>query len=553
MSPRSLALLLGTYATLLLIACLAVRARVSLRAIPEGEQVVVATRWLEGKRLARAVRPATPPGNDGVVVEEIAVAEAPLSSGASLAFAMVGGRDGIASELDGVTAYVTVDDLLAAQAYDTAAAPLDPSLGVGVDRALLLRLLATEHGVAPDDVARRARLRRVRFERRAREDAAPRVTGASLTRARAERAAMDAARYLAGTVEPSGRYRYLVDATRDTTLPGYNWPRHAGATYFLAQAATHFDHASLRDAALRAARVLRDEVTVACGDHACIADDDEATVGASALALLAFAQIAESGLDRSYSFPARRLAAFLRAQQRDDGELMHVYDRAARRPVDVQRMYFTGEAALALGRAHRITGDSADLTAASRALSHLARRGWTFFGSRYYFGEEHWTCQAAAELWDRAPDAAAFDLCLRWHAYQQRLQHDDGDSPYDADGSFGFGPFVSPRVTAASSRGEAAAAALAVLDRDGRALGDRTPETVARLDDELRRAVAFVVRAQLAPGPSHLFARPYAVHGGVPGSLVDLRLRNDYAQHAGSMILGWLAHDAHVARSHGSP
>lgn len=80
---------------------------------------------------------------------------------------------------------------------------------------------------------------------------------------------------------------------------------------------------------------------------------------------------------------------------------MHVYDRTARRPVDEQLLFFSGEATLALARAHRITHDAADLEAARRALSYLVGPAWNFFGNRYYFGEEHWTCQAVEELWDR--------------------------------------------------------------------------------------------------------------------------------------------------------
>jgi hypothetical protein len=280
-----------------------------------------------------------------------------------------------------------------------------------------------------------------------------------------------------------------------------------------------------------------------CGPHKCIADGPEADVGSSALALVAFAEIVRTGIDASYRASAIELARFLRAQQRPDGELQHLYDRAAGKPIDKQFLYFTGEAALGLARAHAITNDPEDLRAATRALSRLSGSGWSFFGSRYYFSEEHWTCQAVADLWERAPDPEALAFCLRWHEYQRRLQRVDGDSAFDADGSFGFGPFVTPRVTPVSSRGEAAAAALAVMKRDAAAGGGSSADharTVALLDDELRRAIAFVMRAQLRPGPSHLFVRPESVRGAVPGSAVDLPLRIDYAQHAGSMMIRWL-------------
>jgi hypothetical protein len=60
---------------------------------------------------------------------------------------------------------------------------------------------------------------------------------------------------------------------------------------------------------------------------------------------------------------------------------------------------------------------------------------------------------------------------------------------------------------------------------------------------ELDRALAFVLRSQLHPGPAHLFADPVAVRGAVPGSPVDWQLRIDYPQHAGSMMLRWLEVD----------
>ena len=142
-----------------------------------------------------------------------------------------------------------------------------------------------------------------------------------------------------------------------------------------------------------------------------------------------------------------------------------------------------------------------------------------------------------SDLWDRARDADALAFCLRWHEYQRRLQREAGDSAFDAEGSFGFGPFVTPRVTPASSRGEAAAAALDVVKRDPSA---SARATAVLLEDELRRAIAFVLRAQLRPGPRHLFARPEDVAGAIPGSAVDLQLRIDYAQHAGSMMIRWL-------------
>jgi hypothetical protein len=237
------------------------------------------------------------------------------------------------------------------------------------------------------------------------------------------------------------------------------------------------------------------------------------------------------------------LAAFLRSQQRADGEFMHRYDRDAGRPIDVQGLYYSGEAALALSRAHLVSGDARDLDAASRALARLVGADWSFFGSRYYFGEEHWTCQVMDDLWSRAPDPQALDFCLRWQAYQRRLQFGPGDTPYDADGAYGAGPLVTPRLTPVGSRSEAGIATLDAAKRAGISPGER-----AELERQMRRALAQLLRHQLRPRlrPSqrHLFADPEAIDGAMPGSEVDWQLRIDYAQHTGSALIRWLDLDS---------
>lgn len=541
MRLEALLRLLGAYAILLAIACLGVRSWASLAPIPPEKRTIVTSHWSNGRLASRTVRDAggptpAPSAEGGSDVEEIAIAESPLFLSKSLfPLSLVSGLDGLRADIDGKTIWITTDDLLSAQAYDRAASFLDPSLGMGTRRDVVMGLIASRGNVAEGDIEKRAVVRRVRWERKViGANPPPRITKDNLDPKNIRTAISDAAQFLARNVDGLGRYRYIIEATTDATVAGYNWPRHAGTTYFLAQAAALLDDPLVRYSCLRAAAAMRDQMTMACGDNKCIAEDNEASVGASALALIAYAEIVRTNADGSYRKDAAELAKFLRSQQRADGELMHFYDRANKKPIDVQVMYFTGEAALALSRMHRISGDPEDLKAAARALANLSGKGWSFFGSRYYFAEEHWTCQAVADLWDRARDEKALDFCLRWHEYQRRLQHEDGDSPFDGDGSFGFSPLVTPRITPASSRGEAAVAALEVVKKEG------DTKTAALLEDELRRALAFVMRAQLRPGPHHLFARPDVTRGGFPGTAVDYQLRIDYAQHAGSMMIRFL-------------
>ncbi len=265
-------------------------------------------------------------------------------------------------------------------------------------------------------------------------------------------------------------------------------------------------------------------------------------MGSVALSILAFVEIARTKLDAGYALLVPELAAFLRAQQRPDGEFMHLYDRGARTPIDTQLLYYSGEAAFALARAHSLLGDGRDLEAAKRALAHLVGGAWTFFGSRYYWGEEHWTCQAMSDLWERAPlSGSALRFCLDWEAFNRGLQYGPGETEFDADGAYGFGPLLTPRLTPVGSRSEAGIATLDAARRAGVASRELAP-----LEQQMRRSLALLLRHQFRmrdsqPSPNqHLLSEPSAVDGAMPGSEVDWQLRIDYAQHAGSAMVRWL-------------
>ncbi len=554
-----LAWVLAAWATATFVACVVVRQTFALVSVDAsgGGHRVIATVWSAGERVERAalaragdrdplLDAALAVHPDATLVYESVVAEAPVPLRPEAAFALsfVPGRDGFAVTVGDRTEYLTPDELLSRQAYDKGVEV--PSLGfkAGVDVTLALAILADRFGLTVPDLLERARIRRVRMVRSIPgEPPRPAVTPATLTDADVRDAALAAARFLARGVDARGRFRYLVDAPSNRTLPGYDWPRHAGATYFLAQAAALSHDPELASAALRTARWLRDEAMVSCGAHRCIGDDRVVDVGSTALAVIAFAEIAQAKLDPGYAAIVPELTAFLRAQQRPDGEFMHEYDRTQRRPIDIQLLYYTGEAALALSRANTLLRDPADLSAASRALAHLVGSGWRFFGSRYYFGEEHWTCQAMDDLWDRAPDAGALDFCLRWQAYNRKLQYADKESPYDAEGTYGFGPVVTPRLTPVGSRCEAGIATLDAATRAARATSGPPPassDELSALALQMRRSLAVLLRHQLRPGARHLFAAPDAVEGAMPASEVDWQLRIDFAQHTGSAFIRWL-------------
>jgi hypothetical protein len=532
---------LSAWALATAIACAFVHRTFSLD-IDEGHpRAVIASVWQNGRLLARALGPdaslrAALDANPGAtLVQENVVAEGPVVTWSedALALSFVPGHDGIEATLGGRTVYLTPDDLLARQAYDRGISIAAVQLTAGVDVPLALSLLSEELGTTARELLDRGILRRIRVVRV--KPVATAVTAGALTPGDVRSFVLAAGRYLARGVDGDGRFRYLVDAPTNRTLPGYDWPRHAGATYFLAQVASLSGDPEIAWAALRAAGWLRDRAVVSCGDRRCVGGGPVADLGSTALTVLAFVEIARTGLDPGYALVVPELTAFLRSQQRSDGEFMHLYDRGTRSPIDTQLLYYSGEAAFALSRANGLLHDGRDLEASTRALAHLVGGAWSFFGSRYYWGEEHWTCQAMDDLWDRAPSPSGLTFCLEWQTYNRRLQYGPGETAFDADGAYGFGPLLTPRLTPVGSRSESGIATLEAARRAGIPAAD-----LEALSGQIRRSLALLVRHQLRGDQCYVCADPAAVDGAMPGSEVDWQLRIDYAQHAGSAMIRWL-------------
>jgi hypothetical protein len=513
---------------------------------PRRDGLVFVSLWREGKLVTRAELhegDALPESlavalmqGGGSIVREKVEADAPVWTQPEMLFSMsfVAGRDGASATLDGKTVYATPDDLLVRQLYDRGMPIAGPEVAIGVDVEGLMWLLAQKLNVHPDEVWNRGAIRRVRMSRSI--DGVtppPRVTAETLTRARADEAALAAARYLARNVTEDGHFRFMVEATTNATLPGYGWPRHAGSTSFLVQAAVASGDPELRAAAVRAAGLLRTSL-LDCGNEKCVGDTDVVDLGSSALGLLAFDELVRHHLDDAFLPEVLTLTRFLRRMQRPDGEFMHRFDRRTNTPIDIQLQYFSGEASFALALAHQVTHDPLDLEAAKRGLAYQVSPATSFFGDRYWYGEAHWECQALEALWDVAPDRRALSFCLRWSAFQRVISQREGDGELDLDGAIGLGPLPPARLPMIAGRTEGVRATLQTARKAG-----VDPQEVELLRWQVRRALALMVRHQLPGELAHLMVDPAAMQGAIPGSPVDLRVRVDFVQHAGHALLGF--------------
>lgn len=453
--------------------------------------------------------------------------------------------EGVSIALGDRSAYLTPDEITSRGLWDSAIKTPIPDLTFGLSPTKIAERLAKELGASPADILERGAFSRFAAGTIA-ADAYPREEAVTL--ASLERGARESAKFLLRHQLPSGRFVYRYDASRDRERKGsgYSLPRHAGTAYFLAQAGRVLRMPEAREGARLALAWVRRVAFRHCGGErlGCVARDDFPDMGAAALTALAAAELLAGGDDPEVRDMLEQLTAFVRSMQRKDGELMHVYDLRAQKPIDVQKMYYSGEAAVALLASHRVLHDERDLVAVRPLMQHLTGAGWSFFGSRYFYGEEHWTCQAVAAAADRIQVPGGLDFCLRWLSYQHALMYRKGETPWPVAGAIGVGPVIVPRLTSVASRVEAGAPIYALAlksDRD-----------VAELRAQMHAHLELLMRMRWAPGPAHLFRDPEAALGGVPATQASLEVRNDFVQHAGSAMLAW-AERFYLSGAHARP
>jgi len=439
--------------------------------------------------------------------------------------------DGLAATLDGEHAYITPDELRAEGAYDGGVPTPIPDLSIGVAVDGLVSRLARSLGHDVEALESRGEVERLRVTTLVR-DAYPRETAPTERELRL--AAREGAQFILRHMKADGRYTYIYDGRtgRDRGGP-YNVPRHAGTSYFLSLVGRLDDMPEARAGARRALMWLRARVQRCGGDDrwCVVGEDGRVELGSSALATIATADYLAGGDDPELRPMLDGLTAFLRAQQRPDGEFMHEFDFARQRPVDVQFLYYSGEAAFALVLAHQAGGDARNLDAARRVMKHLTGEGWSFFGSRYYYGEEHWTCIAAGAAREATNTDAALDFCSRWAGYNRALQYQRGETPWPSAGAYGVGPVILPRLTPIASRTEAFVSTYELARHHG--ASDRA------LRRQIELGLGALLRYRWAPGPTYLLADPLGARGGIPGSPADLTIRNDFVQHAGCAMIRW--------------
>jgi hypothetical protein len=544
MTARWLPRLLIAYALVLTGGCAALVVWLSPRDEPRAGASEILSAWRQGALAARRItaKPAAgadpgaalaaergTPGTTLVVEHVVREGRVFTLTRTLFGLSFVAGRDGVRATLNGRDATLTADDLLRERLYRRT---------FGVDSEGVLDRLANQLGCGKDELWRSGSFRRLVITRtvlprdppeldlirRARQETA--VTTSRLTLA-----IKDAGRFLVQRLREDGRFSDGAPAGA-----GYDWAAHAAATVFLAESGERLDAYELRSAARRAGRFLQQMGSVRCGPNPCIGGLERGDTGGSADTLLAYSELATEKAGVAFRGLTAELASFLRAQQRGNGGFFTYYDRARQRGAGTDRDDVDAQAVLALARAHRITGNPADLEAARRGLRHLTGRPG-LLGARDYLGGDHRVCVAMNDLWERAADPAALDYCLDWTSWGALLQIDRRSAAV-AEYRGGVRPNLGwvpvPDLTATAQRTEGAIATLAAAVRAG-----RSADSIRALDVRMAGGVELLLREQL-PG-ARAYLRPDAEAesdlGGFTRSPVDRDPRLATTAAAGSALL----------------
>jgi hypothetical protein len=457
----------------------------------------------------------------------------------SLSF--VEGHDGISGVVDQRRIYVPPLELIRRGMYGSFK-PLpgyDPKFRIGIAAQSAVKRVATQartlSGIKRKLSDRLRRFRALTVVEGA--DLEPRrllkgtVERPALTGARLEAAVLAGASYLIRALRDDGIYRYHYNPLRDRDLRDkYNWPRHAGTSYSLALVGRIMERPDLVQAAGRALTRFEEQLANGPDGSRCLFAGGKCYLGSSALGLLALSEYRLASGDERFDDAARAVAEFLLSMQREDGFFFHDWYPKDGIDRELMKLYASQQAVLALAIHARAVGNEPAKAAAKRGMDYLAGPYWDHFLGSYFFGQEHWTCLAAEELYQAFPEPSYAELCIGIGTHYNNITHLPGDTPFSEDvGGMSITHLFTPHLGGTATGAEAMVSALRLAEATGSDTGPIREQLVA--------TYGFLVRNQVTAHDGFWMPRPDIAVGGFFETQTKPRIRIDNVQHAISAMV----------------
>ena len=332
--------------------------------------------------------------------------------------------------------------------------------------------------------------------------------GPPLTADSALAAAVAGGDMLLANLDEEGRFTYIVKGPSGRPGPGYNLPRHAGTTWFLARLAARTGEARFAEGARRSLGWMEARTTQLPDGRAFFAgpprDDGRIWVGTTALASLA--------ADALGAPVATPWGALLASAVDEEGGVRGEMDRATSLfPDQTLNPYGQGQTLLALAKL--VASGHGSLAPALARAAAFVDGGYAPGAAGRLLGiDEHWACLAALATRETLGNPAGSDICLAY------LRHEQEERPMPAIS-------LPPSVGPAGGLAEAVVAG-AMLEPQG------PWRSLALAYGEL------FVSAAYRPADAAFLELPSKLTGGFRDRPFELDVQIDAVQHVGCALLG---------------
>ncbi len=304
------------------------------------------------------------------------------------------------------------------------------------------------------------------------------------------------------------RYSYIIKGPSGGRGSGYNFPRHAGVTWYLARLYLRTGEARFREGAERGLAHMADSTATLPDGRAYVADpkrkDGKVWVGTTSLAVLGAAE-----LDHELALPwGRFLASSIDEQGAVRGEL-----DAASGEFPPQQMNPYGQGQTVLALAILVRAGHEELRPALERSARFLDAGYAPGGAgRLVVLDEHWTCIASQAIADVMDEPHGSEVC---QAYLDQQAH---RTPREESSS-------RPHTSSAGGLAEAVVSGSVVLG------SERWSETALAYGQHF-------LDSAYRPEDAPFLANPETLMGGFRNTHTDLDVQMDAVQHVGCALLG---------------